>query len=118
VHQKVGRTKISTSVVHEPHELPQIGLSYEIDHASQFRMVLMGKTNLHERNLTLKLIDNSLVSHRVPPHGAPLIGTTRRHDPKRMRHTHLFDLRDPASLDVTQDDIPALLTDWNHGIKA
>jgi hypothetical protein len=41
MHQKVGGTEISTSVIHEPHELSQIGLPYEVDHAAQFRMVLM-----------------------------------------------------------------------------
>ena len=66
VHQQADRADHALCVVHEPDQLPQVGLPAQVDHPVEGRMVMSGLADLHELDAAAKVIDHLLIPRPGP----------------------------------------------------
>jgi hypothetical protein len=86
-------------MVHEPHELTQIGFASQIKNVVQWRMMVPIFTDLDEKNASAKMIHDFLKSMNVPPLDRKILLSPRRDNPKWQRGSCDFlHLRDPLPL--------------------
>jgi hypothetical protein len=85
VHSERNRTDYAGGMVHQPNEVAQVGLADQVDHALQARVPVALFPALDKGNLSLEMIDDLLVTGRVPPLGREIILAARDNDPKAVR---------------------------------
>src|SRR6266568_7029103 len=106
MHQRGDRTKHAVGMVNEAHQLAEIRLASEIDHAFEFRMMMAEFADLHEEDFATKIIDYLLVSIGWPPFDGYIVFPPGRNDPERgPLPGHFMDLRVPRSFQVGEMDI-------------
>jgi hypothetical protein len=88
-------------MVNKPHQLPEVGLAPEVDHAIQFGMVMLHVANLNKLNFSPEMIDHLLVAPGVPPFDCQIILAPGYDDPKgRILASQLAHLGTPGLLYV------------------
>src|SRR5947208_8228405 len=83
MHQRGDRTKHAVGMVNEAHQLAEIRLASEIDHAFEFRMMMAEFADLHEEDFATKIIDYLLVSIGGPPFDGYIVFAPGGNDPER-----------------------------------
>lgn len=71
--------------VHQEHQLPEIGLSAQVDHAVERRMMMRRFPNLDELNAVAKSIHDLLIPLRRPPFDCVVELSARYEQPVRHR---------------------------------
>ena len=67
VHGRGHAAKDSLGVVNQPNELAQVGLPPQVDHSLEFWVMVPALADLNELDLPAKVVDDLLVSFRLPP---------------------------------------------------
>jgi hypothetical protein len=83
MHQTSYRAKYALRMINKAHQISQTGLSSEINHSVESRVVMPILTHLNELDFALKMIDHLLVPARVPPFKRDIIFSTGSHKPER-----------------------------------
>src|ERR1051325_5036571 len=106
MHQRGDRTKHAVGMVNEAHQLAEIRLASEVDHAFEFRMMMAECADLYEKDFATKIIDYPLVSIGWPPFNGYIVLPPGCNDPERGPLAgHFMDLRVPGSFQVGEMDI-------------
>ena len=67
MHKEAYRTDCTLGVVHQAHQLPQRRLAAEVDDTVEWRMMVRRLTDLHKLYPSAKVVDDLLISSRIPP---------------------------------------------------
>jgi hypothetical protein len=67
VHRQRHWTQDALRMVNEPHQLPQTGLPAQIDDFLKTRVMMLIVSDLHELNFAAEMINDLLVTPRLPP---------------------------------------------------
>ena len=83
MHQRGDRTENALRMIDQADQLPQGRLAAEVDYPIQLRVVMPALSYLDKLNSPSKMINNLLVTLRLPPFNCQIIFPSRRDDPKR-----------------------------------
>src|SRR5215469_11168628 len=83
MHQTSHGTKNPFRMINKAHEVSKTGLASQINHSLEPRMMMPILAHLRELDSAPKMINNLLVSTRVPPFNGDVILPTGGDDPER-----------------------------------
>src|SRR5882672_9960722 len=93
-------------MVHQSDQLTKIGASAQINGSFQPGVMMIFSTYLNELDASPKMINDRLVTLRLPPFDRDIILSTRGHDPKRSIFSGDFvDLRVPSPFLIGQVNV-------------
>ncbi len=82
VHRESHRANNAAGVMHEPHKLPDVGPGDQVDRAVHARMIMPRFAALHKLDSAGEMVDDALITRRVPPLGRKVVFAAGDQDPE------------------------------------
>ncbi len=108
VHRKCHRAQDALGMVHQAHELAQVGFFTKIDCATQRRVVVVRFSPLDKQDLTAEMFHHGLITLGGPPFNREIRFAARDYNPEWCGfYGQLFDLGKPAFFLIGNVDVAA-----------